>query len=158
MAEPCMEKGSVIFFADNRIMFLEKLKTLNNQFKEIEKQLGESSIISNQEKYKELTKQYFYLRSITEKYVQYSKLLNDIKDAEDLKKSGDSELREMAFVEYDDLISKKEKFESEIKVLLMPPDLNENKNIIIEIRAGTGGAEAALFVGDLYRMYTRFAD
>jgi peptide chain release factor 1 len=139
-------------------MFLEKLKALNNQFKEVEKQLGGSSIISNQEKYKELTKQYSYLRPIGEKYAQYSKLLNDIKDAEDLKKSDDSEIREMAFAEYDDLISKREKFESEIKVLLIPPDPNENKNIIVEIRAGTGGDEAALFVGDLYRMYTRFAD
>ncbi|MDR1942698.1 MAG: peptide chain release factor 1 [Endomicrobium sp.] len=139
-------------------MFLEKLKALSNQFKEVEKQLGDSSIISNQEKYKELTKQYSYLRPIAEKYAQYSKLLNDIKDAKDLKKSDDSEIREMAFAEYDDLISKKEKFESEIKVLLIPPDPNENKNIIVEIRAGTGGDEAALFVGDLYRMYTRFVD
>lgn len=139
-------------------MFLEKLKALSNQFKEVEKQLGGSPIISNQEKYKELTKQYSYLRPIAEKYTQYSKLLNDIKGAEDLKESDDSEIREMAFAEHDDLISKKEKFESEIKVLLIPPDPNENKNIIVEIRAGTGGDEAALFVGDLYRMYTRFAD
>ncbi|MDR2252183.1 MAG: PCRF domain-containing protein, partial [Endomicrobium sp.] len=85
-------------------MFLEKLKALNDQFKEVEKQLGDSFIISNQEKYKELTKQYSYLRPIGEKYAQYSKLLNDIKDAEDLKKSDDSEIREMAFAEYDDLI------------------------------------------------------
>ncbi|MDR1244478.1 MAG: peptide chain release factor 1 [Endomicrobium sp.] len=139
-------------------MFLEKLKALSNQFKKVEQQLGDSSIVSNQEKYRELTKQHSYLRPIAEKYAQYCKLLNDIKDAEELKKSDDSEIREMAFAEYDDLISKKEKFESEIKVLLIPPDLNENKNIIVEIRAGTGGDEAALFVGDLYRMYTRFAD
>jgi peptide chain release factor 1 len=160
MAESCLERGSVIFFADRTIdiMFLEKLKALSNKFKEVEKQLGYSSVISNQRKYKELTKQYSYLRPIVEKYVHYSKLLNDIKDAEDLKKTDDSEIREMAFVEYDDLISKKEKLESEIKVLLIPPDPNENKNIIVEIRAGTGGDEAALFVGDLYRMYTRFAD
>jgi peptide chain release factor 1 len=138
-------------------MFLEKLKALNNQFKEVEKQLGDSSITSNHKKYKELTKQYFYLRTIAGKYDQYSKLLNDIKDAENLKKSDDPEIREVAFVEHNDLISKKEKFESEIKVLLMPTDPNENKNIIVEIRAGTGGDEAALFVGDLYRMYTRFA-
>ncbi|MDR2644665.1 MAG: peptide chain release factor 1 [Endomicrobium sp.] len=139
-------------------MFLEKLKALSNQFKEVEQQLGDSSIVSNQEKYRELTKQYSYLRPIAEKYTQYCKLLNDIKDAGELKKSDDSEIREMAFAEYDDLISKKEKFESEIKVLLIPPDPNKNKNIIVEIRAGTGGDEAALFVGDLYRMYTRFAD
>jgi peptide chain release factor 1 len=139
-------------------MFLEKLKSLNNQFKEVEKQLGDSSVVSNQEKYRELTKQHSYLRPIAEKYVQYSKLLNDIKDSEELKQSDDSEIREMAFAEYEDLISKREKFEAEIKVLLIPPDPSENKNIIVEIRAGTGGDEAALFVGDLYRMYTRFAE
>jgi peptide chain release factor 1 len=139
-------------------MFLEKLKALNSQFKEVEKQLRDFSIISNQGKYRELIKQRSYLRPIAENYVKYSKFLNDIKDVEDLKKSDDSEIRGMAFAEYDDLISKKEKFESEVKVLLIPPDPNENKNIIIEIRAGTGGDEAALFVGDLYRMYTRFAD
>ncbi|MDR1122516.1 MAG: peptide chain release factor 1 [Endomicrobium sp.] len=139
-------------------MFLEKLKTLNNQFKEVEKQLRDFSIISNHEKYKELTKHYSYLRHIAENYAKYSKFLNDIKDAEDLKKSDDFEIRGMAFAEYDNLISKKEKFESEVKALLIPPDPNENKNIIVEIRAGAGGDEAALFVGDLYRMYIKFAD
>ena len=78
-------------------MFLEKLKALSNQFKEVEQQLGDSSIVSNQEKYRELTKQHSYLRPIAEKYAQYCKLLNDIKDAEELKKSDDSEIREMAF-------------------------------------------------------------
>jgi peptide chain release factor 1 len=139
-------------------MFLEKLKLLYNQFKEVEKQLGDTLVVANQEKYRELTKEHSYLRPIAEKYTQYSKLLNDIKDAEELKRSDDSEIRDMAFAEYNNLMDKKGKFESEIKVLLIPPDPNENKNIIIEIRAGTGGDEAALFVGDLYRMYTRFAD
>jgi peptide chain release factor 1 len=139
-------------------MLLERLKILNSQFEEVEKQLGDPSIVANQEKYRELTKQHSYLRPIAEKYLQYSKLLSDIRDTEELEKSVDPEIKDMAFAEYDDLISKKEKFESEIKVLLIPSDPNENKNIIVEIRAGTGGDEAALFVGDLYRMYTRFAD
>ncbi|MDR2437655.1 MAG: peptide chain release factor 1 [Endomicrobium sp.] len=139
-------------------MLLKRLKLLNNQFKEVEKQLGDHSVVVNQEKYRELTKQHSYLRPIVEKYVQYSKLLNDIKDAQELKKSDDLEIKDMACAEYDELVAKKEKFDSEIKVLLIPPDPNENKNIIVEIRAGTGGDEAALFVGDLYRMYTRFTD
>ncbi|MDR1474071.1 MAG: peptide chain release factor 1 [Endomicrobium sp.] len=139
-------------------MFLEKLKSLNNQFKEVEKQLESHLVVANQEKYRELAKEHSYLRPIAEKYAQYSKLLNDIKEAEELKKSDDSQMRDMAFAEYNDLMNKKDKFESEIKVLLIPPDANENKNIIVEVRAGTGGDEAALFVGDLYRMYTRFAD
>ncbi|MCL2799114.1 MAG: peptide chain release factor 1 [Endomicrobia bacterium] len=139
-------------------MFLEKLKSLNEQFKEVEKKLGDPSIVANQEEYRELTKQHSYLLPLSEKYSEYSKLLSDIKDVEELKKSNDSEIKEMALAEYDDLISKREKTEAEIKVLLIPPDPNENKNIIIEIRAGTGGEEAALFVGDLFRMYTRFAE
>jgi peptide chain release factor 1 len=139
-------------------MFLEKLKLLNDQFEEVEKKLSDSSITANQKEYKELTKQYAYLRPLAEKYVQYSKLLNDIKDTEELKKSEDAEIKEMAFIDYNDLLEKQSKMESEIKVLLVPMDPNENKNIIMEIRAGTGGDEAALFVGDLYRMYTRFAE
>jgi peptide chain release factor 1 len=139
-------------------MFLEKLKLLNSQFQKVEKKLSGSSVLSNKEEYRDLTKQHTYLRPIVEKYIQYSKLLNDIKNTEELKKSEDAEIKEMAFLEYTELIEKQSKIESEIKVLLIPPDSNENKNIIVEIRAGTGGDEAALFVGDLFRMYTRFAE
>ncbi|MDR0800479.1 MAG: peptide chain release factor 1 [Endomicrobium sp.] len=139
-------------------MFLEKLKSLNSLFKEVEKKLSSSSVVSNQEEYKKLTKQYSYLRPIAEKYIQYSKLLDNIKDAEKLKESEDAEIKEIAFAEYDDLVKKRHKMETEMKVLLIPPDPNEDKNIIVEIRAGTGGDEAALFVGNLYRMYTRFAE
>ncbi|AKL98045.1 peptide chain release factor 1 [Endomicrobium proavitum] len=139
-------------------MFLEKLKSLNEQFKEVEAKLGDSSVVTKQDEYRELTKQHSYLLPLSEKYIQYSKLLTEIKDAEELKKSDDAEIKEMASAEYDDLVKKKDLIESEIKVLLIPPDPHENKNIILEIRAGTGGDEAALFVGDLYRMYTRFAE
>ncbi|MDR0820788.1 MAG: peptide chain release factor 1 [Endomicrobium sp.] len=142
----------------DKIMFLEKLKSLNNMFEEVESKLSDSSIISNQEEYRKLTKQHFYLRPLVEKYIQYSKLLNEIKDAEELQKSKDAEMKEIAFAEYNDLIEKRNQMENEIKVLLIPTDLDEDKNIIVEIRAGTGGSEAALFVGDLYRMYTRFAE
>jgi len=139
-------------------MFLEKLKVLNDQFKEVEKKLSDSSVVADQNKYRELTKEHSYLMPLAEKYDEYSKLLSDIAGAEELKKSDDDEIRNMADAEYDELIAKKDKMESEIKVLLLPPDPSENKNIIVEIRAGTGGDEAALFVGDLFRMYTRFAE
>ncbi|MDR3275225.1 MAG: peptide chain release factor 1 [Endomicrobium sp.] len=137
-------------------MFLEKLKLLNSQLQKVEKKLSGSSVLSNKEEYRYLTKQHSYLRPIVEKYIQYSKLLNDIKNTEELKKSEDAEIKEMAFLEHNELIDKQNKIESEIKILLIPPDSNEN--IIVEIRAGTGGDEAALFAGDLYRMYTRFAE
>ncbi|GHT51857.1 peptide chain release factor 1 [Endomicrobiia bacterium] len=139
-------------------MFLEKLKSLNSQFEEVEKNFSDLSTVANQEKYRELAKQHSYLRPLAEKYVQYSKLLNDIKDTEELKQSADNEIRGMAFAEYNDLVEKRNKMEAEIKILLIPPDPHERENIIVEIRAGTGGNEAALFVGDLYKMYTRFAE
>lgn len=139
-------------------MLLKKLKSFKKQFEEIEKNLSSSSIVSDKEKYKEFSKQYAYLQPLTEKYIQYSKLLSDIEGTEELKNSKDTEIKEMAIVEYNDLVEQKEKMETEIKVLLIPPDPNDGKDIIVEIRAGTGGEEAALFVGDLYRMYTRFAD
>lgn len=139
-------------------MFLDKLKVLNDQFKSVEKKLSDPAVVADQSQYRELTKEHSYLLPISEKYNQYSKVLSDLKDTEELKKSDDVEIREMAEAEYADLLSKKDAMEAEIKVLLLPQDPNENKNIIIEIRAGTGGDEAALFVGDLYRMYTRFAE
>ena len=139
-------------------MYLDKLKSLYEQLKGVEKQLGDSSVISNQENYRELTKQHSYLSPLADKYLEYSKLLKDIADAEELKNSKDEEIREMAVAECGDLLAKKAKYENEIKILLIPPDPNENKDIIVEIRAGTGGEEAALFAGDLFRMYTRFAE
>jgi peptide chain release factor 1 len=139
-------------------MFLEKLKSLNNQFEIVEKKLSDLSDVTSKIEYKELSRQYSYLRPLAEKFIQYSKLLNDIKDTVELKSSEDNEIIKVAFVEYNDLIEKKDKMETEIKNLLTPPDSYESKNIIIEIRAGAGGDEAALFVGDLYRMYTRFAE
>ncbi len=151
-------KGSVMFFAGYRIMFLEKLKSLNATFEEVESKLSDSSVISNHEEYRKLTKRHFYLRPFAEKYIRYSKLLNEIKDTEGLQRSKDAEMKEIAFAEYNDLIEKRNQLENEIKVLLIPSDPDEDKNIIVEIRAGTGGNEAALFVGDLYRMYIRFAE
>jgi peptide chain release factor 1 len=139
-------------------VFLEKLKSLDSRLKEVEKEINSLSVADNKERYKELTKQYSYLRPLSMKYIQYSKLLDDIKDIEDLKKAEDNEIKEMAFCEYEDLVKKKLKIEAEIKILLLPSDPYEDKNIIVEIRAGTGGDEAALFVSDLYRMYVRFAE
>jgi peptide chain release factor 1 len=139
-------------------MFIEKLQSLSAQFKDIEKKLGDSSIMSNRDEYKELSKQHSYLAPISQIYEKYQKLLNDIKDSEELKNSSDPQIKEMAVEEYNNLIAQQKALEAEIRVLLIPPDPNDNKNIILEIRAGTGGDEAALFAGELYRMFTRFAE
>jgi peptide chain release factor 1 len=139
-------------------MYLERLELLNREFEEVEKKLGDSSLASNRDEYRKLAKRHSYLRPLSEKYAEYSKLLKDIEDIKELKKSEDGEMKELAFTEYAGLIEKQYKIESEIKLLLLPSDPHEDKNIIVEIRAGTGGEEAALFAGDLYRMYVRFAE
>lgn len=139
-------------------MFKEKLEEINVKFKEIEQKLGDADVIANQEEYKNLSKEHSYLSPIIEKSEEYMKLLQDIKGLEELKESDDKEMREMAFAEYDEAVAKKEKMETEIRLMLIPPDPHEDKDIIVEIRAGTGGEEAALFAGDLFRAYTRFAE
>jgi peptide chain release factor 1 len=125
---------------------------------EIEQKLGDSSIIADQRQYKAISKEHSYLEPIVEKSKQYPKILKDINELEELKQSDDKEMREMAFAEYDDTVAKKEALETEIRLLLIPPDPHEDRDIIVEIRAGTGGEEAALFAGDLFRAYTRFAE
>ncbi|MDD5021908.1 MAG: peptide chain release factor 1 [Endomicrobiaceae bacterium] len=139
-------------------MLKEKLKELNKKYLEIESKLSESSITSRQDEYKTLSKEHSFLSPVIEKSKEYFKLLKDINNLEELKNSSDKEMRELAIAEYDEAIIKKDKMDAEIKLLLIPPDPHEGKNVIIEIRAGTGGEEAGLFVGDLFRAYTRFAE
>lgn len=135
-----------------------KLEEINKKFEEIEKQLGDANIIANQEEYRKLSKEHSYLGPIVEKSKEYFKLLDDIKGLEELKNSDDKEMRDMAFAEYDESIAKQQTMENEIRLMLIPPDPHEDRDIIVEIRAGTGGEEAALFAGDLFRAYTRFIE
>jgi peptide chain release factor 1 len=139
-------------------MFLQKLSAFEDQFKELEKKLGDPAISANHKEYMQLTKQHSYLLPISQKYHQYSKLILDLQDSKQLQKSTDAEIANLAIAESLDLQAQKENLENEIKVLLIAPDPSENKNIIVEIRAGTGGDEAALFAGNLFRMYFRFAE
>jgi peptide chain release factor 1 len=139
-------------------MLKEKLEEINKKFLEIEQKLGDSNIIADQQQYKAISKEHSYLEPIVEKSKEYFKVLKDITELEELKQSDDKEMREMAFAEYDQTVAKKEALETEIRLLLIPPDPHEDRDIIVEIRAGTGGEEAALFAGDLFRAYTRFTE
>ncbi|MCL2389202.1 MAG: peptide chain release factor 1 [Elusimicrobia bacterium] len=139
-------------------MYEQKLKTMYERFGEVEKLLSDAGIISNQEEYKKLSKEHAYLAPIAQTYKEYSRLLSDIESSKELKNSSDPEMKALAQAEYDELSTRLPKMEADIKVMLIPPDPNDGKNLIMEIRAGTGGDEAALFVGDLYRMYSRFAE
>ena len=139
-------------------MLKEKLEELNKKYLEIESKLSDSSVTSRQDEYKALSKEHSFLSPVIEKSKEYFKLLNDINNLEELKNSPDREMRELAIAEYDEAVIIKDKMDAEIKLLLIPPDPHEGKNVIVEIRAGTGGEEAGLFAGDLFRAYTRFAE
>ncbi len=138
---------------------IEKLEKIKERYEEVTRLLSEPNIISNQEKSKELGKEYKELSEIVKIYKDYRAFYDAIKGSKEiLNESGDPDLKEMALVELEDLQPKFLATEEKIKLLLIPKDPNDDKNIILEIRGGTGGEEAALFASDLYRMYARFAE
>jgi len=139
--------------------FIEKLRKIKEKFDRINDHLSDPDYLKNTEKLIALSKERSELSEIIGAYDEYSKTLSDIKGNQELIESGtDKELVELAEAELEDLKSRKEKLEDEIKILLLPKDPNDDKDVIMEIRAGTGGDEAALFAGDLFRMYSRYAE
>ena len=138
---------------------LDKLQSIYERYNEINEQLSDMAVISDQEKYKKLMKENKQLTPIVEKYLDYKKVVDSNTEAKELLDSQlDPDFKEIVEVEYletKDLIAK---YEEEIKILLLPKDPNDDKNVIVEIRAGAGGEEAALFCSVLYRMYSMYAD
>ncbi len=135
----------------------EKFKQIRNRFKEISDLMVKPEIISDQKKYIDLNKEYKELSRKIEKFDQFDLLNMNIKEAEDLiKKEEDKEMLEMARLQLEESKIKLDSLEQEIKLLLIPKDPEDSKNVVFEIRAGTGGDEASIFAGDLYRMYTKF--
>jgi peptide chain release factor 1 len=138
---------------------VEKLLSIKRRFAEVQELLSTPEVIANQQRSKELGREFRELSDIVKAADQYLKLHNDIEGSRHvLDTSGDAEFKEMALTEIENLQPKLEKMEDEVKQLLIPKDPNDNKNVIVEIRGGTGGEEAALFAADLYRMYVRFAE
>ncbi|MFZ1571615.1 MAG: peptide chain release factor 1 [Chlorobiota bacterium] len=138
---------------------LDKLLQIFNRFTDIGNKLGDPDIINDLKTYRELMREQKQLLPIVKTYHLYSKCINDLDGAKDLMyNADDKEIQEMAEIEYAELQAMKESMEDEIRFLLIPPDPNDFKNCIIEIRAGTGGDEAGIFAGDLYRMYTMYAE
>ena len=135
----------------------EKFKQIRHRFKEISDLMVKPDIISDQKKYIDLNKEYKELSKKIEKFDQFDLLNMNVKEAEDLiKQEEDEELLEMAKLQLEESKTKLESLEQEIKLLLIPRDPEDSKNVVFEIRAGTGGDEASIFAGDLYRMYTKF--
>ena len=138
---------------------LEKLKDAEQKYISIEESLSSPDIFSNQEKYTALMKEYKLLTPIIEKYRQYKTAETECKELKEmLDEPLDADMRELAASEYKEAKAKIEAFTEELKILLLPRDPNDSKNVMVEIRSGAGGEEAALFAAVLYRMYTMYAE
>ena len=134
----------------------ERLETISNKYEELKEELSNPEVISDYNKLKKLSKEQKDLEETYNKYNEYKKVDNNLKEAKELL--DDPEMAEMAQLEIDELEPKKEEILKELEVLLIPKDENDDKDIIIEIRGAAGGDEANIFAGDLFRMYSRYAD
>ncbi|HXK82265.1 MAG TPA: peptide chain release factor 1 [Bacteroidales bacterium] len=140
-------------------LILNKLEGVKKRFQEVGRLLTDPSVTSDMDKYIKLNKEYKELEPIINAYDEYILILSNIDDAKRiLNEEKDPELREMAKMELDDLHEKEEPMEEKIRLLLIPKDPEDEKNAILEIRAGTGGDEASIFAGDLFRMYTKYCE
>ena len=138
---------------------LKKLEAAEEKYLNIEAELASPDAFSNQEKFTALMKEYKNLTPIIEKFREYKKTCSDNEEAKLLlDESQDAELKELASAELKETKSAMERIFEELKILLLPKDPNDEKNVIVEIRSGAGGEEAALFAGVLYRMYTMYAE
>jgi peptide chain release factor 1 len=138
---------------------IDKLEEIKHRFEEVGQLIVQPSAMSDMKKFSQLSKEYKDLEKVVKKYDAFTQVLDGLKHAKEvLEGEKDPELRELAKMELDELAPKRDALESELKDMLMPKDPNDNRNCILEIRAGTGGDEAAIFAGDLFRMYQRFCD
>jgi len=136
---------------------ISKLEEVVFRFEEVGKQIVDPDVISDMKRYVKLNREYKDLSPVVEAYKNYKDVVDNISSAKDIiKQENDEEFREMAKMELEELLLKKESLDEEIKWLLIPKDPNDNKNVIMEIRAGTGGDEACIFVEDVYRMFSMF--
>ena len=138
---------------------IDKLEEIKHRFEEVGQLLVQPDAMQDMKKYSQLSKEYKDLEKVVTKYNEYRDVLSNIDNAKSIiKNEKDEEFREMAKMELDELLPQKEEMEDDLKQLLIPKDPNDNKEAILEIRAGTGGDEAAIFAGDLFRMYQRFCE
>lgn len=137
---------------------LNKLEILHDRYDEVAHLLGDAGVIGDQDKFRTLSKEYAELEPVVQVFNSYRQVLDNIKTAKEMLDDGDADMREMAQEELKEAESDKEPLELELQTLLLPKDPNDEKNVYLEIRAGTGGDEAAIFAGDLYRMYSKFAE
>jgi peptide chain release factor 1 len=139
--------------------FTEKLDQLGVRYDELTQQLSTAELVSDSTKFQKVAKQHAELEQIVEKHREYKQIEKDLAGAHEMTlDAGDAEMKQMAHEEEKQLLARKETVERELKLLLLPKDPNDDKSVIVEIRAGTGGDEAALFAAELFRMYSRYAE
>jgi peptide chain release factor 1 len=137
---------------------IEKLESIEKKHEELTRLLMDPAVIADYRRFQKLSKERAGLADIVEKIGEYRKLLSDTEGAEELFQSSDEDMRELARAELEDLKARRPAIEHELKLLLIPRDPRDEKNVILEIRAGTGGDEAGLFAADLFRMYSKYAE
>lgn len=135
---------------------LDKLEQIADKYRVLEEKLTDPSLISDLKKYKKVNQEYKGLQPIVEVYHKYKDVLGNIETSKEMLKEDDPEMKEMAQLELDDLKVQQTSLEEEIKILLIPKDMEDTKDVVLEIRSGTGGDEASIFAGDLYRMYSKY--
>ena len=149
----------VALFCYNTPMLLKKLEEMARRYEEVNALIQDPNLIKDQKRYKDVMREHAHLTEVMEAYKEYKEVLQGIEDAKILiTEEEDHDMKEMAREELHELEEKQPKLEENLKFLLIPPDPLEEKNIIVEIRSGTGGDEATLFAAELFRMYTRYAD
>jgi peptide chain release factor 1 len=140
-------------------MLLDKLESIKKRFEEVERELGTPDVMKNMKRFAQLNREYKELQRIVEKYHEYQNTLSNLDHTRDvMANEKDEEFKEMAREELIELEKRKEELEEEVRMLLVPADPEDAKNAAMEIRAGTGGDEASIFAGDLYRMYSRYCE
>ncbi|PID54887.1 MAG: peptide chain release factor 1 [Gammaproteobacteria bacterium] len=137
---------------------LAKLDTLTDRHEEVAALLSDGETIADQNRFRQLSQEYSELETVVGAYNRYRQLLSDLEDAEGMLKDSDPDVREMAQEELDEGRQRREDLEIELQKLLLPRDPMDSHNVFLEVRAGTGGDEAAIFAGDLFRMYSRYAE
>jgi peptide chain release factor 1 len=141
-----------------QLIMFEKLSTVESRYDELMHRLGTSEVQSDPAEYRKAAKALSDMEPLVQKYREFKGVDQDIAGAEEISKGSDAEMRALAEEELKDLYARRESLLTEIKILLIPKDPNDEKNVILEIRAATGGEEAALFAAELFRMYTRYAE
>ena len=137
---------------------LNKLEEVVDRFREVEGLLSDPTVVNDQNRYRALTKEHAELIDVVSSYDRYCQVRQELAGSQELLKDPDPDVRDMAGAEVADLQAEKNQIEAQLKLMLLPKDPNDSRNVILEVRAGTGGDEAALFAGDLFRMYTRYAE